>query len=594
VFGTACKPLVTEFHETDLDPHEPMKQMIGRSLIAILFLAGPVAVPGFAETDVEDVTNYLHSVRKHLLDSYVFGERLTRKDLAQAGKRTVMDRLQSDDHSPVSRSRVRSHLLSAFREKAVTSVSDLTDVLHNAVETFDPSSVPLIQVADVIAEGMIRSSGDPYSKIMTVQDLNEMRKRLLGEGSGKSLGLQVRFRDGAYRIIYVQYRTAADRAGLRAGDRIISIDGVRLRQGLPPSKRRDLLEADLGRTVRMNVKRPGWDRSHEFTLIQAYPGTDLVESKLLPDDVGYVRLTRFGLTATSRLSSTLSDLQNRGMDSLVFDLRNNPGGALPVAVDVADLFVDDEKVIAKTDMKLELNSRMLRLIRRFLGFGPLSGNRRAGTDTPFEELPMAVLVNGSTASASELTAGALQDHGRATIIGQTTFGKGVGQAAIPLLNTVGFGSTSGLGFLGSLVPTRFLYLTVLKYQLPSGRSIHKTGLRPDLRIHPPVYPEEQIETLLALRRSDTLQSYVRKQVTAHRTTMRALARYDGFDEQRYPNFDQLFDTLRNGIDPDLSPSLVRRELRRSVRAYFNRLAVRFTVDLQNDPILQAGILHLTE
>ncbi|MFA4987788.1 MAG: S41 family peptidase, partial [Candidatus Brocadiia bacterium] len=168
--------------------------------------------------------------------------------------------------------------------------------------------------------------------------------------------------------------------------------------------------------------------------------------------VGYVRATLFGGQMTSKVYEAMKKLQTEGAKSYILDLRNNPGGEAMEAVNLCDLFLRGRKVA--TIMKFFTAGQAM--TQSMLCFG---------NETEFESVPLVVLVNDSSASASEMASGCLQDHGRATIVGTQTYGKGVAQAARGLLSSHG---------------TRFLYLTTAKYALPSGRSIHKTGVTPDI------------------------------------------------------------------------------------------------------------------
>jgi len=244
--------------------------------------------------------------------------------------------------------------------------------------------------------------------------------------------------------------TPADRAGLQAGDRIVEIDGKPTKDlTLQEAVRR--LRGPKGSKVTIGVLREGWSDPKSFEIVREVIQVKSVRSKYLGDGIGYVRVNSFQDRTGKDLEKTIEQLIKEGAKAFVLDLRNNPGGLLNQAVFVSDLFLDKGQLIVYT------SGRMKNQDLRFT----------AEHSSNFPKFPMVVLVNGGSASASEIVAGSLQDHKRAVVLGTKTFGKGSVQTVIPL--------TDGSG----------LRLTTAKYFTPSGRSIHGSGIEPDIVVEPP-------------------------------------------------------------------------------------------------------------
>ena len=245
--------------------------------------------------------------------------------------------------------------------------------------------------------------------------------------------------------------TPAYRAGIMRGDRIIKIEGRSTEKlGLPDAVRK--LRGEAGTSVTITVTRPSWTEPKDFTLNRAQIKVSTVKDiegrrlfSISADKVGYVRLTQFGEQTTSDLQDALKKMKGQGMQGLIMDLRGNPGGLLPQAVKVCDLFLPRGKLIVSTEGR---------------GAQAKDDWYSKGRDI-LEGMPMVILVNNGSASASEIVAGCLQDLGRAFIMGEQTFGKGSVQTIIPLQD-------------GSA-----LRLTTAKYYTPSHKVIHERGITPD-------------------------------------------------------------------------------------------------------------------
>ncbi|MBK8871396.1 MAG: S41 family peptidase [Elusimicrobia bacterium] len=299
------------------------------------------------------------------------------------------------------------------------------------------------------AAGMARTL-DPFSQFMEPEDHKEMKTETQGQFGG--LGIRIGLRDGWLTVITPMPETPAYRLGILPGDKIVKIEGE-ITQGLGVEDAVQKLRGKPGTKVTISIVREGDKDPRDFTITREIIKIQSVRSTLLDGKIGYVKLNEFIETSEGDMRKALKGLEQQGMVSLILDLRNDPGGLLSSAVEVSKLFLGDSKIITYTQGRSQPRQDFF-----------------ADGKAPYSSIPMAVLVNGGSASGSEIVTGALQDHKRAVIIGSETFGKGSVQSVIPLDD-------------GSA-----LRLTVAKYYTPSGRSIHrdektkKGGITPDIVI----------------------------------------------------------------------------------------------------------------
>lgn len=315
-----------------------------------------------------------------------------------------------------------------------------TDVLaliqRNYVEK--PQNKELVYGA---IKGMLETL-DPHSSFMPPEVYREMQVETRGEFSG--LGIEITTKDDRIVVVTPIEDTPAYKAGVLAGDQIIRIDG-KPTKGMSLTDAVKLMRGPRGSTVKITVAREGAADPIDFAITRATIAVKSVKSKVLEPGYGYVRLTQFQERTADDLQAALDRFDKEGLKGLILDLRNNPGGLLDQAVKVADFWVDSG-LIVYTDGRIE-NQRM---------------EFRATRDTVRREYNLIVIVNEGSASASEIVAGALQDTGRAVVVGTQTFGKGSVQTIIPLSD-------------GSA-----LRLTTARYYTPKGRSIQAKGITPDI------------------------------------------------------------------------------------------------------------------
>lgn len=288
---------------------------------------------------------------------------------------------------------------------------------------------------------------DPHSAYLDEDEFDELRVGTSGEFGG--LGIEVGMEDGFVKVIAPIDDTPAQRAGIKAGDLIIRIDDQAVK-GMSLDEAVKLMRGKPGTKVTLQIVRKGREAPFTVTLERAVIKTVSVKSRLLKPGFGYLRVSQFQANTGEDLRKAVERLRRSsdgGLEGLVLDLRNNPGGVLQAAVAVADAFLRDG-VIVYTKGRIE-DSRL-----RF----------QASPDDILEGAPIVVLVNGGSASASEIVAGALQDHRRAVVVGQQTFGKGSVQTIIPVNDRTA------------------IKLTTARYFTPNGRSIQAEGIRPDIEL----------------------------------------------------------------------------------------------------------------
>ena len=297
---------------------------------------------------------------------------------------------------------------------------------------------------DAAINGLLQSL-DPYSAYMSPEIFNEMQTETSGEFGG--LGIEVNMESGVVKVISPIDDTPASRAGIKAGDYIIKIDDIQV-QGKSLSEAVDLMRGPVGSSIILTVRRIGQKKALTFEIVREIIQIKSVKADLLKNNVGYLRLTSFNENSSDQIREQIREFEkNENINSYILDLRNNPGGLLSQAIRISDFFLDNGEIVSTKSRKASENRKW------FAKKGDLIGGKT-----------LVVLINYGSASASEIVAGALQDHKRAIILGENSYGKGSVQSIIPLKNK------------GAI------RLTVAKYYLPSGKSISEVGVRPDIEI----------------------------------------------------------------------------------------------------------------
>ncbi|MFH1854320.1 MAG: S41 family peptidase [Candidatus Omnitrophota bacterium] len=322
------------------------------------------------------------------------------------------------------------------------------ELFSDAVSIIRSDYVEEPQAKDLIygaLKGML-SSLDPYSQFMNPDTYNEMKIETEGEFGG--IGIEITIQDDLLTIISPIDDTPAFVAGLKAGDKIVKIDGE-ITRDLTLIEAVKKLRGSPGTNVDITVLRDSEKKLLDFSITRSIIKIDSIKkAEIIEPGIGHIRLVEFQEKTQRDLEQSLRDLEAHDMKGLILDLRNNPGGLLDSAVDVAGKFLEEGKTIVSTKGRVENQNLLFK-----------SKNKNKHLD-----YPIIVLVNGGSASASEIVAGAIQDNKRGLIMGTKSFGKGSVQTVVPMSD-------------GSAVR-----LTTSKYFTPSGRSIHGEGIMPDIVI----------------------------------------------------------------------------------------------------------------
>ena len=321
------------------------------------------------------------------------------------------------------------------------------DLFGEVIEKINKEYVDEIdqsQSMDAAINGLLQSL-DPYSAYMSPEIFNEMQTETSGEFGG--LGIEVSMEAGVVKVISPIDDTPASRAGIKAGDYIVKIDDIQV-QGKSLSEAVELMRGPVGSGIDLTVRRRGEKKALTFNIVREIIQIQSVKAELLEKNIGYIRLTSFNENSGSQIKKEIEKFEkNKNLKSYILDLRNNPGGLLSQAIKIADFFLENGEIVSTKSRKASENRKW------FAKEGDIINGKT-----------LLVLINYGSASASEIVAGALKDHKRAILLGESSYGKGSVQSVIPLKNN------------GAI------RLTVAKYYLPSGKSISEVGVAPDIEI----------------------------------------------------------------------------------------------------------------
>ncbi len=321
------------------------------------------------------------------------------------------------------------------------------DLFGEVLEKIDKEYIDEIDKADVMDSAIngVLQSLDPYSSYMSPELFKDMQTDTRGEFGG--LGIEIGMEAGVVKVISPIDGTPADKAGIKAGDFIVKIDGVQV-QGKTLMESVKLMRGPVGTSIKLTIRRKNIKKAIEFEVERKIIEIKSVKAKLIgkKGNIAYVRLKSFNENSDSQLIDNIKLFESKN-DPLgyVIDVRNNPGGLLAQAIRITDFFLDDGEIVSTKGRKRSETRK----------FFAKSGDGISGK-------PIIILINNGSASASEILAGALKDHKRAILIGETSYGKGSVQSIIPLKNGGG------------------MRLTISRYYLPSGKSISEVGVEPDI------------------------------------------------------------------------------------------------------------------
>ncbi len=385
-------------------------------------------------------------------------------------------------------------------------VSAKTQDTYKNLETFS-NVLSLIQknyVEEVNTEKVIQgaikgmlTTLDPHSSFMKPDDFKELQIETKGSFSG--IGIEITIKDNMLTVVSPIEGTPAFKEGLKANDKIVKIEDE-------PTKDLTLMEAvkklrgPKGTKVTISIHREGWHELKEVTIVRNVIPLISVKSKILEPGYGYIRINNFQAKTTTEFKKNLKQLEKEDkLKGLVFDLRNNPGGLLDQAVKISDIFIDSGMIVFTKGRIKEQNMEF-----------------KAHSNSKKYKFPIIVLVNEGSASASEIVAGALQDHKRAIILGAQTFGKGSVQTVIPMQDGSG------------------LRLTTARYYTPSGRSIQATGITPDILVESKFLDEKDLEEA----KKEKKPHYLRESDLKHHIT--------NGKEEKSKNSDKIKDSDKTG------------------------------------------------
>ena len=327
------------------------------------------------------------------------------------------------------------------------NIYDKIDIFGEVLEKINKEYVDDVDPSksmDAAINGLLQSL-DPYSAYMTPESFKSMQTETSGEFGG--LGIEVGMEAGVVKVISPIDDTPASKAGLKAGDYIVKIEGTQV-QGKTLTEAVELMRGPVGSSLEITVRRKGKKKAIIFNITREIIKVQSVKSKILNDSVGYIRLTSFNENSSQQIKKTVLKFnKNKNLNSFILDLRNNPGGLLSQAIKISDFFLENGEIVSTKSRRASENRKW------FAKKGDLIDGKS-----------MIVLINYGSASASEIVAGALKDHKRAIIIGENSYGKGSVQSIIPLKNK------------GAI------RLTISKYYLPSGKSISEIGITPDIEV----------------------------------------------------------------------------------------------------------------
>lgn len=489
--------------------------------------------------------------------------------------------------------------------RVLNEILDMVEQLH--VQGNEWKREELLAAA---ARGLLNEL-DPHTTFFTASEYAKMIQDLKQVYAG--IGAQVRVIGREFTIVRPFFSAPAYKAGIRAGDRVVSIisekDGVEgewSTDGQPEDEVIKRLKGQPGTNLKLKVFRRGWTEPKTLSLKRELIKIPLLESELLPGGIAYFDLMQFGDEVAGQLGAELKKMVSDGvLKGVVLDLRNNPGGFLEAAQNLCALFLQKNQLVCYTEGRND-SRRDFR-------------TRRAPV-VP-DDVPVVVLINSFSASASEITAGALQDHGRAIVIGEHSFGKGSVQQMFPLrsLPDESFDDKDGNGIHddwepfkdengnGKFDPGPRVKITIERYFLPKGRNVNteydhekrkvrRGGIEPDLTVEWPIMDLGREAEIQRISAEEKLINYVRDQWQKNPELLKQLALGDGKDWNKYPEFDELFTSLKTWVDKNDVRKLLRWKVRDRVAEERGKMfpGYAFQGDVQEDPQLRQAMAEIYE
>ena len=332
----------------------------------------------------------------------------------------------------------------AETEKNIYEKIDLFSEVLSKIDKEYVESINQSDAMDAAINGVLQSL-DPYSAYMSPEMFEDMQTETSGQFGG--LGIEVGMEHGVVKVISPIDNTPASRVGVKAGDYIVKINDIQV-QGKSLTEAVELMRGPVGSEIEITIRRRGVKKAIIFNITREIIKIESVKSKYIDNNIGYLRLTSFNENSSDQLKKKIREFnKKKDLKGYILDLRNNPGGLLNQATKITDFFLEDGEIVSTKGRKKSENKKT------FAKKGDLTKGK-----------PLIILINYGSASASEIVAGALKDHKRAILVGESSYGKGSVQSIIPLKNK------------GAI------RLTISKYYLPSGESISEVGVTPDIEI----------------------------------------------------------------------------------------------------------------
>ena len=326
------------------------------------------------------------------------------------------------------------------------SIYDKIDLFGEVLDKINNEYVDEVNQSDAMDAAIngVLQSLDPYSAYMSPESFIEMETETSGKFGG--LGIEVGMEFGVVKVITPMDGSPAEKKGVKAGDYIVKINETQV-QGKTLLEAVELMRGPVGSSLEITVRRKGVKKALVFKIVREIIEVKSVKSKIIDENVGYIRLTSFNENSSKQIKDKIKNFKRNKINKYVLDLRNNPGGLLSQAVKISDFFLNNGEIVSTKSRKSSENRKY------FAKKGDIINGET-----------LIVLINYGSASASEIVAGALKEHKRAIVIGENSYGKGSVQSIIPLKNK------------GAI------RLTISKYYLPSGKSISGTGIVPDIEV----------------------------------------------------------------------------------------------------------------
>ncbi len=461
-----------------------------------------------------------------------------------------------------------------FTEKLIGEVVDKIRRYY-AIDEDDKEQAKLLQPRTLGESGAqaLLYSLDQFNDYLNEEDFTDFEAQLKANYGG--IGAWVGMRDKRFTILTPMYDKPAYRAGLKPMDIIDRIDD----QDISDMKQNDivkLLKGEPNSLVKLRVYRRSWKEPRSVEVKREVIQIDSVLSQILPGDIGYIKINTFNegdpfrriKSTAGQVKDALTEFNRRGVKGIILDLANNPGGVLVSGVDVAKLFIGEGKVI--------VSSRGRRNDRRATTY-------KAALGRPFYKESVVVVINGGTASAAEIVAGAMRDHNRAPLVGRKSYGKG---------------SVQSLMGVNTTRDRSRIKLTVAKYYLPNGETIHKKGIEPDYKTPELDLSVAEAEARWKIRDQHDIQFWLEEndRFTRYEKVYRDLLAFDGYESEAYPEFDSLYETLVAKYPKEkIDRELVRKEIRYGIASYLrDYLGEKQYVDLEDNPALQEAVITLGE